>query len=306
MDVSIIFVNYKTNDLLYQAIESIKKYTSDCTYEIIVVDNSEDNTIFEDLLYNKDKYNYKVINSHGNLGVGNGGNLGSKFATGDYLLFLNTDVIFISNAVFILLDFIKHNVDAGIVGANLYKKDLSPNLTFVDEEINQYLTKRPFNFFGWAFSKLKIKPKTFNFTNKPHIVKNMIIGATLMISRNDFLKLGGFDKDIFMYGEEALLCYRVRKELNKKIYNIPEAKVIHLDGGSYKEASRSREMARVNGDFVYYSKSLGKASALNVYRNLSKILLMKIFLSSVCFNKKKCALYKLRRSIYLDKIKNNE
>ena len=70
MDISIIFVNYKTNNLLYDAILSIKKESSNISYEIIVVDNSEDDTIYEDLVNNSSKFNYKLIRSKTNLGVG--------------------------------------------------------------------------------------------------------------------------------------------------------------------------------------------------------------------------------------------
>ena len=39
MDVSVIIVNYKTSQLLVQAIDSILGKTEDIVYEIIVVDN---------------------------------------------------------------------------------------------------------------------------------------------------------------------------------------------------------------------------------------------------------------------------
>lgn len=301
MDVSIIFVNYKTNDLLYNAINSIKKYTQNCSYEIIVVDNSEDTKIFNDLELNKTRLNYKLIKSPGNIGVGNGGNLGSKFACGDYFLFLNTDVIFLNNAVFELFNFLRENTDVGIVGGNLYNKDMTPNLTFIDDGINKYLLKKRFNYIGYFFSKLKRKSKTFNFSNMPHQVNNTIIGAVLMISRNDFNKLGGYDKDIFMYGEESLLCFRMRNELHKKIYNLPSAKIIHLDGGSYRNSNLIREKARVNGDCIYYTKTIGKDNTINFYKNLSKIYFIKQILYCIALNSEKAKLYKIKRKVAFDK-----
>lgn len=40
MDVSVIIVNYNTNELLAQCIHSVIEYTRDVAYEIIVVDNN--------------------------------------------------------------------------------------------------------------------------------------------------------------------------------------------------------------------------------------------------------------------------
>ena len=302
MDISIIFVNYKTNNLLYDAILSIKKESSNISYEIIVVDNSEDDTIYEDLVNNSSKFNYKLIRSKTNLGVGNGGNLGAKFAHGKYLLFLNTDIIFINNALKELYDYIDTHNNVGIVGGNLYNKNLTPNLSFINDDFNKWLLKKHFSYILWLLSKLKKQQDTFNFSNNPLEIKRMIIGAVLMISKFDFEFIGGFDKDIFMYGEESLLCYRVKNELHKLIVNIPTAKIIHLDGGSYSGANETREKARVTGDFIYLSKSLGKEKAILYYKNLAKILKLKMFFAKLKKDKKNFELYKLQRKIYIQKV----
>ena len=71
-----------------------------------IVDNSVDDDIYNDLNMHKEEYNYQLIKSPGNIGVGNGGNLGEKYAKGDYLLFLNSDVIIVNDAVGILYGYI--------------------------------------------------------------------------------------------------------------------------------------------------------------------------------------------------------
>ena len=46
MDVSIIYVNYKTSDLILNSIKSVKEKTKGIFYELIVVDNdSQDNSL---------------------------------------------------------------------------------------------------------------------------------------------------------------------------------------------------------------------------------------------------------------------
>lgn len=307
MDVSIIFVNYKTNKMLYEAIISIKEKCHKNTYEIIVVDNSVDDEVYADLENHSEQYNYKLIKSPGNIGVGNGGNLGEKYAKGNYLLFLNSDVIFLNDAIHELYEFITRRDDVGIVGGNLYNKDLSPNLTFINEDFNKWVLKKHFNYLGWACSKLKKKQPTFNFSDSPLEIKRMIIGAVLMISKSDFEILGGYDKDIFMYGEESLLCYRVIHELKKRIFNVPSAKIIHLDGGSYTtNTSEKREKARINGDFIFFSKALGRNVALNIYKNRNKILRIKKVLARLSCKKDIYKMYELRMRLYREKINSEK
>ena len=68
----------------------------------------------------KEEYNYQLIKSLGNIGVGNGGNLGEKYAKGDYLLFLNSDVIFVNDAVGILYEYIKAHGDTLVLLVEIF------------------------------------------------------------------------------------------------------------------------------------------------------------------------------------------
>ena len=78
----------------------------------------------------------------------------------------------------------------------------------------------------------------------------------MMIRKQVFEREGGFDKDIFMYAEETLLSYKVIHETNMKIYNVPYAKIIHLEGASYNEKSLNRIKMMVDGNWVYLKKHL--------------------------------------------------
>ena len=83
-DVSIIYVNYKNTNLVIDSIESVKAKSFDFTYEIIIVDNSEDENIINELKQRLDD-NVLIIDSKQNLGFGKANNLGSKYAKGKYL-----------------------------------------------------------------------------------------------------------------------------------------------------------------------------------------------------------------------------
>ena len=264
MDVSIIYVNYKTNKILIDSILSVKQKTLNCTYEIIVVDNSDDEMIHRDLkdkIYNIDN-SIIIVDAKENLGFGRANNLGVKYAKGRNILFLNTDTLLVNDTISILNNYLDNNVDVGIVGPNILDKDMRPAHSFYKNEknidnyrINNSLCKSIKN-------KLFNKRSDYNYNDRPLEISGYICGACMMMRKDLFEQMRGFDRDIFMYAEETLLNYRVIHEANKKVFNIPSARIIHLEGTSFDENSVNRIKMMVDGNWIYFTKAFGVEEAL--------------------------------------------
>ncbi|GFN23664.1 hypothetical protein TAMC210_19810 [Thermanaeromonas sp. C210] len=89
------------------------------------------------------------------------------------------------------------------------------------------------NILGITSSKHLLKALTwpwFRWDRKPREV-GYIDGAVMAIRREAFEAVGGFDEDFFFYGEDVDFCMRLRKAGWKVVF-LPEAKVIHVRGGS--------------------------------------------------------------------------
>lgn len=94
MDVSVIIVNYKTSQLLVQAIDSILGKTEDIVYEIIVVDNhSQDDS--ERVVHERYGNRVTYLPLAENVGFGRANNEGLRIARGRNVLFLNPDTILV-------------------------------------------------------------------------------------------------------------------------------------------------------------------------------------------------------------------
>jgi GT2 family glycosyltransferase len=232
MDVSIIIVNYNTTQLLIDTIDSVFAKTKGIKYEIIVIDNnSSDNP--RNILVEKygDKITYLGLSE--NIGFGRANNEAAKITKGRNLLFLNPDTILLNNAAKILSDYLDDNPRVGCCGGNLIDRDERPIHSFgcfftpsIFEEINQLFLRLP--------EKLLYGKNTFfNYTNEPLRV-NYITGADLMIRKELFDRLHGFDSDFFMYYEESELEYRIKKA-GYKIISVPYARIIHLEGKSFSD-----------------------------------------------------------------------
>lgn len=285
IDVSIIIVNYKTSNLVKDCIASVKEKSSLFTYEIIVVDNSVDEEELKKLkLLESDDIH--IIDAKGNLGFGKANNLGTTIAEGKYLYFLNSDTLLINNAIYELKKFLDENNDTGIVGSNLYTKELKPNHCFIQSEKNIKSDKKTYNFISVLKKQIFKKRIDFNYTDKNKRIDGYVCGASLMIRKSLFDELGGFDKDIFMYAEESLLCYRCINEKHYKIYNIPSSKIIHFEGGSDTSVSYHHYKVFVDGNVVYYTKAFSKNTAIKYLKAMKNIMRFRIFISKFIFRNK--------------------
>lgn len=126
MNVSVIIVNYNTEELTLNCIKSIIDKTHKVSYEIIVVDNASP-TRPQRLSQQK---NILYIQSETNLGFGKANNLGATRSSGEILFFLNPDTLLINDAISILYEYLHNHPETGICGGNLFSIDMEPAHSF--------------------------------------------------------------------------------------------------------------------------------------------------------------------------------
>lgn len=73
----------------------------------------------------------------------------------------------------------------------------------------------------------------------------------MLIEKEWWKKTKGLDEQIFMYGEDVELCYRI-KQLGGKIAQIAEAKIIHL--GSASSSSKNALIGEIKGYLFFFKK----------------------------------------------------
>lgn len=305
IDVSIIFVNYKTSYLLRDVLASVKEKSSSFTYEVIIVDNSCDEEEWNKL--QEFKGAATLIDAKANLGFGKANNLGVASSKGRYVHFLNTDTLLINNAVYELMSFLDKHPNVSIAGSNLYKRDGAPNNSCIPFELDFKGEKRLNSLWTTLFHKATHRKIDFNYKKHPIEIKGYVCGASLMMRREDFLALGGFDEDIFMYAEETLLCYRLIHELGKQIYNVPTSKIIHFEGESFqKKVSFQRVKACVDGNVVYQTKAFGKDMAISYLRLIYKSSHSKWVLARIMHNWEKSDYFAYMMQACSEKLKEIE
>ena len=243
--LSIIIVNYRSKLNLARCLASIYNSEKEKTPELIVV-NNDANEKLSDLkkLYPE----IVVINHSRNVGYGSANNLGSKIASGKYLFLLNPDTEIVSVDLNLLIDEFQNNGELGIIGIKIINEAGFPQPWSVGKEISW--KDLIANNLGLSRSR--------SFWDKP--VKrevDWVSGTAMVIKKELFFDLGGFDENFFMYFEDMDLCRRARKA-GKKVAYRPTHIVRHSGGASYAKNSKEQKNDYFRSQDYYFHKHFGK------------------------------------------------
>lgn len=227
LQVSIIIVNYKTPQLVIDCVNSIEKNSSGVDFEVIVVDNHSEDDSVERL--SKDN-RIILIESSRNGGFGYGNNLGMKVASGKYFFLLNSDTLLVDNAIKDFYDYAERHEPKTLYGCYLIGDDGTYRGSF------HYFPALTISaFFRRLFRKQNYTP---DYTDKE---VECICGADMFIPRTAIEECGGFDENIFLYGEEGELQLRMAKAGYKRML-LSSPKIIHLEGKSLEQSDEKRKI----------------------------------------------------------------
>jgi len=295
IDVSIIIVNYNTSKLVIDSIESIKKHSVDISYEVIIVDNNSTDGV--DLLEFQTKQYSSVIilKLDSNIGFGLANNEGAKIASGHNLFFLNPDTLLLNNAIKILSDELDNNQDYGACGGNLLNENLEPTRSF-RRQFPDILWILEYTFFFHIPELIRYgNNRFFNHLNKKINVA-YIVGADLMMKKELFDEIGGFNPAFFMYYEEIELCFRV-KEKGFKVVSIPDASIQHLEGKSTKNM-KFKSTQHFFSSRAYFSLTHSKINIFFVKIIKLVLITSRLLLFSILYKKSNIAFWRVQLYLF--------
>ncbi|MFA5022565.1 MAG: glycosyltransferase [Patescibacteria group bacterium] len=222
--VSIIIPTKDQPDLLLKCVESIIQKTNYQNYEIIIINNNsketKTKTVFESLVrsyeqlriinYNKE-FNYSAIN-----------NFGANQAKGDVLLFLNDDTEVIDQDWLLALLEQAQRPTIGAVGGKLiYPNGLIQHAGIVLQK----------NLL--AIHAFRLWPDGQTYFNLGEAIRDCsaVTGACLMIRKNLFNSVGGFDQSYQIIYSDVDLCLKLRQQGYLIVYT-PLAKLYHFESAT--------------------------------------------------------------------------
>lgn len=225
--VDVVIVNYNAGAVLLDCVRSV---LPQCR-RVIVVDNaSHDDSL---ALLEQDAslmQQTHIIRNDQNLGFAKACNIGAHAAEGSHLLFLNPDCVAANDALETLLKVLESDDSIGMVGGQLLNPDGS------EQAGGRRNIPRPSSAFVRAFGLSTLFPNTFKSfdqnqepTPKQPIQVEAISGACMMLSREFFEQIQGWDDDYFLHCEDLDICMRINLS-GKTILFVPDAHIVHQKG----------------------------------------------------------------------------
>lgn len=222
MKLSVVILNYNVRYFLELCLKSVQAAISDLDAEIIVVDNNspDDSCAMVSELFP----NVKLIQNNENTGFSKANNQGVNEASGEYICILNPDTVVSEDTFAKLIQFADTKDGLGIVGCKL----IDGKGKFLPE------SKRNVPVVFVALQKMLGKVKNYY---AGHLEENdigeadVMVGAFMFMKKEVYRKVGGFDEEYFMYGEDIDLSYRLIKAGYKNYY-YGKTTVIHYKGES--------------------------------------------------------------------------
>lgn len=262
-EVSILIVNYHTAAELAVCVQSIRAQTA-VSYQVIVVDNAsdKDQAVLLETMRGPDVH---IHYSADNLGFGRANNLAAQQATGKLLLILNPDTCLRQT------DLLRRYIDAyydqnvamlvPVIVESGKRKTVLPHTCYPSQRYCRYTDFSTLSgTYAWA------------------------LGACLLIARDDYLAIDGFDSDFFMYGEDVDFCWRVRAKLGA-IGLAADVSVDHIGGASEKgAASLAKWQRKRHGQYTFFRKHYHAQDILRIALRHRCAAAFKLF-KNACLNR---------------------
>lgn len=241
--VSILIPNKDQRESLKRCLDSIRSKSTYTNYEIIIIENNSVEP--ETFCYYKEleeqhkvrvvtwerEFNYSAIN-----------NFGEKEAKGDYLLFLNNDVEVINPGWIEEMLGNCQRKEVGIVGAKLYYPDDTIQHAGVIIGIG--------GIAGHAF--LKMPRSRTGYLHKASIQMDLsaVTAACMMMKRNVFEQLGGFEERLSVAFNDVDLCLRTVRAGYLVVYN-PKVELYHYESISRGAEDSEEKVRRFQGEIEF-------------------------------------------------------
>ncbi|HEX9995810.1 MAG TPA: glycosyltransferase family 2 protein [Abditibacterium sp.] len=264
--LSAIVVSYNTREMTLECLRVLSDELKGINAEIWVVDNASNDgsapairAAFPEV---------QLLENADNAGFGAANNAAMERASGAYFLLLNSDAFPRPGAISSLLEQMDAHPRAGAIGPKLLNRDGS---------LQRSCWRFPSPSQSWlenlgVSALLRGRTRWGNYYHWAHDTErevDFVIGACLLVKREVWEKIGGFDPAFWMYAEETDWQKRM-KAAGHEIWFSPRAEVEHWGGASGGTVAPRTRDAFFGSQEIYILKHHG-ASGLRRFRAANKV-----------------------------------
>lgn len=262
MDLSIVILNYKSNNMVKECLAGIKSIGVDLKYEIIVVDNASGDGV--EKILQKNFPEVKFIASPENVGFAAGNNIGIRAAIGRYILIMNPDIAVFSGSLEALVRYMDENSRVGIAGPKLLNPDRSVQFSVYrfPKRVTPVYRRTPLGSTAGGQRELqRYLMKDWDHEEAREV--DWLLGACLIVRREAMREVGLFDERYFLYFEDTDWCRRFW-EVGWKVAYVPSSTMVHFHRRESAESPlfaslfKKTTQAHILSSIKYFLKYRGK------------------------------------------------
>lgn len=227
---SVVIVTYNAADSICACLKSLEYAAREGWLKVIVVDNaSTDDTV---AIVRRDFGWVKLVEAGENGGFGAGNNIGYSHAEGDWVFILNPDSEVAKGCIEHLEKRIMGDDKIGCAGPLVrdeHGRSTVSFFPFTNLIYSVWLASGvsrlvPVNYFNAAWRLVRRAPQR-------EVKVDRLLGAAMMIRRDVWDSVGGYDERFFLYSEEEDFCKGIVNAGWVVVFS-PEAQMMHTGAGS--------------------------------------------------------------------------
>ena len=227
--IAIVILNWNGEKLFETFLPSIIEHSSKTGAEIIVADNASTDQSIK--LLSEKFPEIKIIELESNYGFAEGYNRALEQVKADYFVLVNSDVKVAENWIEPCIN--KFEADKNLAA-------IQPKILSYNEPLNFEYAGAAGGFIDSLVTRFAGKSfKSGGRRQRPYDQPGPIFwasGACMFVRADAFRKSGGFDGDFWAHMEEIDLCWRLKSQGYKIVYE-PLSVVYHLGGGTLSYGS---------------------------------------------------------------------
>jgi GT2 family glycosyltransferase len=259
-DLDIVIANWNSGDLLRDCISALAGSTMASRLKVIVIDNASRDGSCERL--QGEGLSLEIVRNPDNRGFGAACNQGATRGRAPFLLFLNPDTRVARDTLSRAVDYLRapEQDRVGVVGVRL-----------VDDAGRTQRTCAREPTFSRLLAHSAGLDRVLPWLVRPHFLTDwdheqtdrvdQVMGAFLLMRRELFERLQGFDERYFVYYEDVDLCASVRRG-GRDVVHYADAQAWHHGGGTTEQVKDRRLFYMMRSQILYADKWFGRRAAL--------------------------------------------
>jgi N-acetylglucosaminyl-diphospho-decaprenol L-rhamnosyltransferase len=247
--LGVVAVTYQSAEDLPAFLASLPAAVGSVPYELVVVDNASSDASVE----LAERAGARVTRNSTNVGLSTANNQGAAQTNADWLLIVNPDTRLPPDSIARLIAIGAADPGVGCV---------APGIQGVDG--SDYPTGRRFPsvaigvlhaVFGTVWRSNPATRAYHGRDRRPAQASSVdwVSGSCMVIRREAFDAVGGFDTRYFMYFEEMDICLRLHRAGWKVVLD-PSVTIVHREGGSTRHAPFRKVVNHHRGALRFYCR----------------------------------------------------